>query len=185
MNKDKILGILISLLSILLVVVPILAAFSAHGWDPKAALLGSSNPLETQFENIQNLDTQNMFGNIEFEDLSSLSLNDLLSVLQGRPINITVQVNSPFSFPITIKNISGNLMCNDHNIILGNLHLTSEVEFSAHGSNVLSITCSINSSEALGDVVNHGGLPDNIGIEDASLKLDIYGIIIEGTFESL
>jgi len=185
LDKGKVLGILLSLLSILLVVVPIVAAFAAHGWDPKATLLGSSNPVETQFGDLQNLNVENMIGNVSLEDLSSLSLTDLLSVLQGRPITATAQVNSPLSFPITIKDVSGSLVCNDDGVILGNFRLTNAVEIPAHGSKVLSIAGTIDSSGALADIWNHGGLPSNIGLQNVGLKLEIYGITLEGTFGSL
>ena len=172
MNKEKILGILLSLLSLLLVVVPILAAFSAHGWDPKATLLGSSNPIETQFENLQNLNASNMFGNMTLTSFSA----------QG--VNVTIQVTSPLDFPIKIKGFSGNLVCKDHSVILSFIQLVSEVEFSAHETKNVSVLGTI-TSEGIVDGLTHGGLPSNIGIEDVSLKLDIYGIVIEGAFGSV
>jgi len=172
LNKEKILGILLSLLSLLLVVVPILAAFSAHGWDPKATLLGSSNPIETQFENLQNLNTSNMFGNMTLTSFSA----------QG--VNVTIQVTSPLDFPIKIKGFSGNLVCKDHSVILSFIQLVSEVEFSAHETKNVSVLGTI-TSEGIVDGLTHGGLPPNIGIENANLKLDIYGIVIEGAFGSV
>jgi len=184
-KKERILGTLLFLLSLGLTVGPIVAAFSANGWDPKATLLGSSNPIETQFGDLQNLNTQNMFGNLDFGNLSNLSLTDLLSLLQGGSINVTIPVTSPLSFPITVKNISGNLVCKDHNVTLGRFQLVNEVQFPAHGSKVLTIAGSVNTSAALADVAAHGGWPNNIGLENANLKLDIYGIVIEGSIGSI
>jgi hypothetical protein len=202
LNKEKVLGILLSLLSILLVVVPIVAAFAAHGWDPKATLLGSSNPLETQFKNIQNLNTSNMFGNITLDRIDNISTNDLINYLQSlalndpslndlntyiqspHSLNATVQVTSPLDFPIKIKNFSGNLKCNDHSVVLAAIRLAgNEVSFSAHENKNLFII-GITTSDALTDVMNHGGFPTNIGIENIRVGLDIYGIVIEGAIGS-
>jgi len=175
LKKEKILGALLFLLSLSLIVVPIIAAFSAHGWDPKATLLGDSNPLETQFENLQNLDVSNMFA------------NPTLTSIQGNTITGSVQVTSPLDFPIKIKNVSGNIICKDHGVVLGPARLASEVEFSAHESKNLSIICTL-TQDGLTDVGNHllgGGLPTNIDVENVNLKLDIYGIVIEVVIGSL
>ena len=185
MNKETVLGVLLFMLSLSLAVVPIVMAFSAHGWDPKATLLGDSNPIETQFGDLQNLNLENMFGNPDFGNLSNLGLTDLLSLLQGGPINITIPVTSPLNFPITVKNISGNLVCREHGITLGYFQLANEVQFPAYGSNVLTIAGSANTAEALADVATHGGWPNNTGFENVTLKLEIYGIVIEGTIESI
>jgi len=185
LNKEKILGALLFMLSLSLAVVPIIAAFSAHGWDPMATLLGDSNPIETQFGDLQNLNLKNMFGNPDFGNLANLGLADLLSLLQGGPINVTIPVTSPLNFPITVKNISGNLVSKDNNVTLGYFQLVNEVQFPAYGSKVLTIAGNINTAEALADVENHKGWPKNIDFENSSLKLDIYGIVIEGTIGSM
>jgi len=201
LNKDKVLGILLSLLSLMLVVVPILAAFAAHGWDPKATLLGESNPLETQFKSLQNLNTSNMFGNMTLDRIDDMSPNDLINYLQSlslaelntyeqssHSLNATVQIASPLDFPIKIKNISGNLKCNDHSVVLASALLAGgEVSFSAHETKNLSIIGTI-TQDGITDLVTHllgGGFPTNIGIENIRVGLDIYGIIIEGAFGSV
>ena len=203
MNKDKVLAILLSLLSILLIVVPIVAAFAAHGWNLNATLLGESNPLETQFENLQNLNTQNMFGNMTLDRIDDMSPNDLIDYLQSlalndpslndlntyiqspHSLNATVQVTSPFDFPIKIKNFSGNLKCNDHGVVLAAIQLAgNEVSFSTHETKNLLII-GTTTPDALTDVMTHGGFPTNIGIDDIQASLDIYGIVIEGAFGSV
>jgi hypothetical protein len=204
LDKGKVLGILLSLLSLCLVIVPVVAAFAAHGWDPKAALLGSSNPLETRFENLQNLNTQNMFGyidplsiridNMSFNDLitelQSLSLDELNTYKQSsHSLNATVPITSPLDFPIKIKNISGNLKCKDNNVVFASARLEgNEVSFSAHENKNLSIigtTTQGGITYLVNRLLDGGGFPTNIGIEDVSLKLDIYGIVIEGAFGSV
>jgi hypothetical protein len=172
LDKGKVLGILLSLISILLIVVPILAAFAAHGWDPQATLLGSSNPLETQFENLQNLNTSNMFGTPTFDSFSA----------QG--VTATIRVTSPFDFPIKIKGFSSNLVCNDHDVVLSSVQLLGEVEFSAHATKNISVLGNITQA-GIADGIAHGGIPPNIGIENLSLKLEIYGITLEGALGSV
>jgi hypothetical protein len=172
LDKGKVLGILLSLLSLALVLVPIVAAFAAHGWDPKATLLGESNPLETRFENLQNLNTSDMFGTPTFESFSA----------QG--VTATIRVKSPFDFPIKIKGFSGNLVCNDHDVVLSSVQLLGEVEFSAHATKNISVLGNITQA-GIADGIVHGGIPPNTGIENVSLKLEIYGITLEGAFGSV
>jgi len=192
---------LLSLLSLALVLVPIVAAFAAHGWDPKATLLGESNPLETRFENIQNLNTQKMFENTTPDRIDDMSSTDLITHLQSlsldelntykqspHSLSATVKINSPLDFPIKIKNISGSLKCNDNSVVLASARLAgNEVSFSAHETKNLSITGTI-TQEGITDLVTHllgGGFPTNIGIENIRASLDIYGIVIEGAFGSV
>jgi len=172
LNKGKVLGILLTLLSLCLVIVPVVAAFAAHGWDPKATLLGSSNPLETQFKSLENLNASNMFGTPTFESFSA----------QG--VTATIQVTSPLDFPIKIKGFSGNLVCNDHGVVLSSVQLLGEVEFSAHATKNISVLGNITQA-GIADGIAHGGIPPNIGIENVSIKLDVYGIVIEGAFGSV
>ena len=171
MKRERILGILLFLLSLGLTVGPIVAAFSANGWDPKATLLGSSNPLETQFKSLENLNTSNMLGTPTFESFSA----------QG--VTATIQVTSPLAFPIKIKGFSGNLVCKDHNVVLSSVQLLSEVEFSAHATKNISVLGTITPA-GIADGIAHGGIPPNIGIENVSIKLDVYGIILEGAIGS-
>jgi hypothetical protein len=201
LDKGKVLGILLSLLSLALVLVPIVAAFAAHGWDPKATLLGESNPLETRFENLQNLTAQNMFGDMTLDRIDNMSPNDLINYLQSlsldelnnykqsfHSLNATVPITSPLDFPIKIKNISGSLKCNDHDEVLANAHLVGgEVSFSAHETKNLSIS-GTTVQGGMTDLVTHllgGSFPTNIGIEDIRVSLDIYGIVIESAFGSV
>jgi len=199
-KKERLLSILLFLLSLGLVLGPIVAAFSANGWDPKATLLGSSNPLETQFGDLQNLNTENMIGNISLERFDNMTLTDLITQLlsgsitlndlltpQNHTLTATVQITSPLGFSIKIKNISGNIKCKEHSVVLGPVQLTSEVEIPAHGSKNLTFVCTL-TQDGQTDIGNHllgGGLPSNIGLENAGIKLDIYGIILEGAIGSI
>jgi len=170
-KKERLLGILLFLLSLALIIGPIIAAFSANGWDPKVTLLGSSNPLETQFGNLQNLNTSNMLGSPTLESFSA----------QG--VTATIQVTSPLDFPIKIKGFSGNLVCKDHGVVLSSVQLLGEVEFSAHATKNISVLGTI-TQDGIADGIAHGGIPPNIGIENVSIKLDVYGIILEGAIGS-
>lgn len=173
-NKERILGVLLFLLSLGLAVGPIVAAFSANGWDLKATLLGGSNPLETQFGNLQNLNTENMFG------------NPALTGFSAQGVTATIPITSPLDFPIKIKSFSANLTCRDHSVVLSAIQLGSEVEIPARGTTNVSVTGTIPQAAVItAELTAHGGIPPNIGIENVSIKLDIYGIILEGAIGSV
>jgi hypothetical protein len=199
LKRETILGVLLFLLSLSLAVVPIIAAFSAHDWDPKATLLGESNPIETRLKNLQNLNTQNMVGDITLDSIDDMNSNDLINYLRSlsldelnaykqssHSLNITVQITSPLDFPIKIKTLSGNLKCNDHGVVLASVQLAGEVSFASRETKNLSII-GTTTQDGITDLVTHllgGGFPTNIGIEDIQASLDIYGIILEGAFGS-
>ena len=172
LNKEKVLSVLLFMLSLSFVVVPIIAAFSAHGWDPMATLLGDSNPIETQFGDLQNLNiSENMFS--------------VSAPTQGpnNTLIINAQFTSPLNFSIKIKDISGDGFSDGTRI--GSVQLASEVEFPPNTTKNLSIICTP-TQEGLNyirDYVRlHGSLPQ-IQPKNARLSIDIYGIIVEGTFE--
>jgi hypothetical protein len=168
LDKGKVLGILLSLLSLSLAVVPILAAFSAHGWDPMATVMSGSTPLE----NMTNLNiSENMFSVSE----PTQGPNNTLV--------INAQFTSPFNFSMKIENISGEGFSDGTRI--GSIQLASEVEFLPNTTRNLSIICTP-TPEGRNYIENyalqhHGSLPQ-IQPKNARLSIDIYGIIIEGTF---
>lgn len=171
MNKEKVLGILLFLLSLALVLVPILAAFSAHGWDPIATVMSGSTPLE----NMTNVNIS--------ENMMSLQ-NTSIDIPNGR-LTATFQFTSLFNFSMKIKNFSGSTTCKDHNVSLGSIQLASEVEFPPRASKNLTINCTLTTDSILHIINQHGGVPpSNIGFEDARFTIDIYGIIVEAAFGS-
>jgi hypothetical protein len=167
LNNDKVLGILLSLLSILLVVVPILAAFSAHGWDPIATVMSGSTPLE----NMGNLNaSENMF--------------TVSEPTQG-PNNTLIfnaQFTSPVNFSMKIKSISGEGFADSTSI--GSVEMASEVEFPPSATRTLSIICTP-TQDGLDYITNYviqnGSLPQ-IQPRNMRLSIEIYGITVEGTF---
>jgi hypothetical protein len=169
LDKGKVLGILLSLLSLMLVVVPILAAFSAHGWDPVATVMSGSTP----FENMANLNvSENMFSVSE--------------PTQG-PNNTLVfnaQFTSPVNFSMKIKSISGEGFADSTPI--GSIQLANEVEFPPNATRNFSIICTPTQA-GLNYIANyaiqHGGSLPEISPKNMRLSIDIYGITIEGTFD--
>lgn len=168
MNKEKILGVLLFMLSLSLAVVPIIAAFSAHGWDPMATVMSGSTPLE----NMMNMNlSENMMS------LQSTSID-----LPNSRLTATVQFTSPFNFSMKIENISGNVTCKDHGVGLGSVQLASKVKFPPNTSENLTINCTL-TSDGIAHIVNqHGGAPpNNPGFENARFTIDVYGIVFEAT----
>lgn len=62
--------------------------------------------------------------------------------------------------------------------------MLGEVEFSAHATKNISVLGNITQA-GIADGIAHGGIPPNIGIENLSLKLEIYGITLEGALGSV
>ena len=168
-NKERILGILLFLLSLGLTVGPIIAAFSANGWDLKATLLGGSNPLEALSGNVIG---GNMIENYEVSvDVPTLTLR------------LTVRARSPVqNINLRFDDLSGKLVCAQDNTYLFPVRLESPFVLRSDVSSTFSIV--VKGSEAtpggIADIANHvlGGATElNLKVSDA--KIQLYGIGME------
>ena len=165
-KKETTLGMLLFLLSLALVVGPIIAAFSANGWDPKATLLGSSNPFESLSGNVIG---GNMIENYTVSvDVPTLTLR------------ITVRARSPVqNVNLRFDDLSAKLVCAQDSTYLFPVRLESPFVLRSDVSSTFSIV--VRGSEVtpagITDIANHvlGGATElNLKVSDA--KIQLYGI---------
>ena len=158
---ERALGWGLRLLEVALLLGPILVAFAVHGWDYKAVVTPSPNPLEKL-----RLETP------EIEIGSLVKVNDALEA--------TASLTSPFDFAFTIKSYSGEVFCvqGDHNVKIGSLRLKEEVEFQprAYGTFTIRMELIPDGWVHLG---GHGfGAIITIEFRDVTMKVEIFGIYV-------
>jgi len=164
LNKDKVLGILLSLLSLCLIIVPVVAAFAAHGWNPIETIMSGSDPLKDM-------------GDLNFSE----NMFSVGEPTQGpnNTLIINAQFTSPLSFSFKIKSISGEGYSDSTSI--GSIQLAGEVEFPPHATKTLSIICTP-TQDGLNYIANyviqHGSIPQ-IQPKNARFTIDLYGITAE------
>ena len=170
---ERALGWGLRLLGLALVIGPFIVALGMHNWDIQAAVL----PGEAEINEIKG-SLSGIFGGMPIENFTiSNPTYDINTSL----ITANIGFRSNMNLSITITDISGYATCGEHQgIRLGSISMQEQsVVVPARGNASLTATGTITVDGALHIATVHGGnLPANIGIENASITLEFYGLSV-------
>ncbi|MGC8817469.1 MAG: hypothetical protein ACP5PX_06695 [Candidatus Hadarchaeum sp.] len=156
--RDGALKWALRLLGIALVVVPIILAFSANGWDLKKALLPSEQELSQVSEGVGDI-----FGGGFSEETMSMGQ----PVISGSSVRVPVTFKSPFKVPIKLKEV--NLTVSGQGMPPIQLQMEEEeLEIPANGSVNFTLVGTI-----------PGSPPSNPQITAVNVTFEIYGVTIQ------
>jgi hypothetical protein len=164
---ERALGICLILVSILIPVGALAAAFAANGWDLQKTIV----PEISRFEDMMPSDMEDIMTIDEPENIMSVE-------------HVTARFNSPFDFPVTFETFSGEIYCTEHDFKLATIGLESPVVAQPSVTTTLTLKITRTPGCEAHILTQHGGSQPDMGGKNLNLKLDIYGIKIEFTQES-
>jgi len=160
---ERALGWGLRLLEVALLVGPILVAFAAHGWDFRAVVMLSPNPMEKlrlETPQVGQVGTPTKVGEYVWE--------------------VTASFTSPFDFAFSIEDYSGEIFCvqGGDNIKVGSLRLKEKVRFQPRASENLTIVMEFTPTGRT-HLEGHGwGASVEIEFRDVAMKVEIFGIFV-------
>ena len=167
---ERALRIGLLLLSILIPVGALAAAFAANDWDLKATVMPDQDEIDGVRDKIEN-----MFG----EEFSENILNLGSSTVNPSELRATISFASPFNVDVKITEISGGISCREHNVPLGSVRMEEqEVDVPANGT----VTFTLVGIPTLGGYQHiidaHGGdLPD-VTLTEMVFEFEFYGVTV-------
>lgn len=169
---ERALRIGLLLLSILIPVGALAAAFAANDWDLKATVMPGQDEIDGVRDKIEN-----MFGE-EFSE-NTFNLSTPTINLVTREIRATVNLTSPFNVDVKITEISGGVSCEQHELPLGSVQMEEqEVNVTANGTATFTLLGALTTGGYQHIIDAHGGdLPD-VTLTDMVFEFEFYGVTV-------
>ena len=157
------------MLSAVLFLGPIAAAFASHNWDLKATVVPSEDEISA---------VKDRLGGIFEENISSEEVFDIRdSTVEPDEMEAIVDFNSPFHIDVKIKEISGKVFCRAHGVYLGSIHLMEEeVSVPADGKATFHVIGEMTSEGYQHVQEDHGGELPDIRLSGMVFELEAYGV---------
>ncbi len=160
------------LLGILLTIGPLVIALGMHNWDIKAAVL----PSDAEIAEIQGSAT-GIFGGTPIEDFT---FSNYTYDINTGVITADVSFKSNINLSLTITNLSGYATCAEHGVRLGSISMQEQsVVVPENGHAGFTITGTVTPEGVLHIATSHAGDLPTIGLENASITIELYGVSIQ------
>lgn len=157
MNK-RILGIGLTILTILLWVGPIAAAFASHGWSVKETVM----PEEEQINDIEDK-VDNLIGG---KELSSNNFSVIESDIVGEKVDLTIEFTSPFLFSLKIVKFRTSLFDDSRDITIANVEMVeSSIETESEGTVTFSLEGTLTD-----EAKEYTKIPDQLSFSEGIFK---------------
>ncbi len=171
MKKETALGICLFLLSLSLTVVPILAAFSAHGWDITATVMPEGGDIDSL--------RKDLMGN--FGAMENLFKPLQFSIIDAYTYKVSVPITSTVDVAMRLDQISGDVFCEKHpNVRIASLSLTPVI-IQPRETKMIEITIKL-TQDGFDHAAGHVGEGETqLNVSIQNLEAKSYGITLKYT----